>query len=213
MQDHYFNVLHQFRAGQLDPVNTNERDLRIIRAYLRTEAEVTKRLGSAGKAPSIARAVLGKVWQEPRVGFHGRNLAGRNKSDFGTKLLLVPWSEEAFKEFKRQGSVKGLRFEHVTPVDALWKQLHKIHNESKTEEEWIDVAGQYLQTHFVVAVLTKKQAFAIDRVGLKQTGFYGMPFQRYAEAAQKLKDEAAKTVEPPVVLNLDRFVHPGVLPG
>lgn len=210
MPENYIDVLNYPRAGRLDGGPSTERDLNVIRSYLRTEKEAARNLGFDRKPPSIARAVLEKIWQEPRVGFHSKELRDAKKSLWRTKLLLVPWSEEAFDLYVGQKSVAGLRLEHVTPIDAIWRELSAIDDSSADEAEWLQEAGAYLWVHYVVAVLTKEQAAAIDGAGFKKVGYPKRPFLRYAAAITAMQEHAAKNGTLAVPLDLSRFVHPGM---
>lgn len=123
---HFVNVLDYADAGKVDPHSPEDGsfdnlDLDNIRRFvqldirLRTQGKET--VGYGRTIPSIARQVLVSFWEEPRTGFHYKEIEGLRKPvDFGSKRLDVPWSEEAYLRFKRSGDVKGLLLEHVTPI-------------------------------------------------------------------------------------------------
>ncbi len=144
MPANFINVLQDERAGRLDEVPGTEHDLLNIRGYIHAERAAARTPVPGRGTPSIARSVLTKIWQEPRVGFHADELRGHNLSTWGTKLLYVPWSEAAYLRAKSQNSVARLRLEHVTPIDALWKALCNIDERSDDDEEWLRDARRYL---------------------------------------------------------------------
>ena len=112
---HFVNVLDYADAGKVDPHSPEDGsfdnlDLDNIRRFvqldirLRTQGEET--VGYGRTIPSIARQVLVSFWEEPRTGFHYKEIRGLRKPvDFGSKRLDVPCSEEAYLRFNlpRQG--------------------------------------------------------------------------------------------------------------
>jgi len=53
--------------------------------------------------------VLVSFWEEPRTGFHYKEIEGlKEPVDFGSKRLDVPWSEKAYLRFKKQGMPFGI---------------------------------------------------------------------------------------------------------
>lgn len=202
------NVLTTFAAGQLDPLGPEETDadLSAILHWLRA-SKAAAAVAPARGVPGIARLVLERYWQLPRSEFHYQNLGGRRKGVTGNKLILIPWSEEAFKVYRKSRSVSDLRTEHVTPIDAIWKKLMQLLQEVGDDDcEWKARAGDYLQQNFTLAVITREQALAIDT--FTRTGaFEGEPFRRYELAAKQIrvKRRAGSTK---VRLNVKKFVHP-----
>lgn len=103
---HFVNVLDYADAGKVDPHSPEDGsfdnlDLDNIRRFvqldirLRTQGEET--VGYGRTIPSIARQVLVSFWEEPRTGFHYKEIRGLRKPvDFGSKRLDVPCSEEAY---------------------------------------------------------------------------------------------------------------------
>lgn len=197
-------------AGVLDPISQEEtdRDLGTILTYIRAEKHALAKNPGRSR-PSIARSVLKTIWQQPRTKFHREQFSGRKGFDFGSKLLLVPWSIEALARLKSQNSVKGLVLEHVTPIDVIWKRLVELEGELENEEDWAGEAQRYLGLNFTVAVVTKEQADAIDAVGLRKEGFEGRPFYRYYQAAERIRKKAAAG-GPQISLDVTRFTHPGL---
>lgn len=202
--DHVINVLTFPHAGQLDPAGreATHHDLQVIREYISAENHARVILGER-KAPSIERAVLTTVWEKPRTAFHSKQKKLIGDFEFGSKLLLIPWSMEAYSSLHEKNSVKGLLLEHVTPLSFMWKELVKIDSESPTEDDWFVEAEGYLNNHYRLAVLTTAQAAAIDRAGHRQKGTPGNPFFRYQKAIESPRFN--------VSLDLDKFVQPGVL--
>lgn len=209
MAEGLLNVMNDPLAGVLDPISQEEtdRDLRAILAYVRAEQQALV-LNPGRARPSIARSVLTTIWQTPRTNFHREQITGRMGFAFGSKLLLVPWSMEAFDRLKSQNSVNGLILEHVTPIDAMWKRLVEL-AEVEDDEDWVSEAQHYLTKNFTVAVVTKEQAAAIDAVGLRKQGFEGKPFVRYQRAAELIRERAAEFA-PGLALDVARFMHPGL---
>lgn len=210
MSEGLLNVTTHPHAGVLDPISQEEtdRDLRTILAYIHAEKHALA-TNPGRSRPSIARSVLTTIWQQPRTKFHREQICGRKGFDFGSKLLLVPWSIEALDRLKSQNSVKGLVLEHVTPIDAIWKRLVELEGESENEEDWAGEAQRYLAVNFTVAVVTKEQADAIDAVGLRKEGFEGRPFYRYYRAAKLIRERSAAG-GPHIALDVARFTHPGL---
>lgn len=210
MTEGLLNVLECPRAGLLDEISQDEtdRDLAAILAYIRAEERALATTPGRGK-PSIARSVLMTFWQKPRTGFHRQEIEGRKGVDFRSKLLLVPWSIEAFDRCEQQKNVRGLILEHVTPIDAIWKSLLVLRAESESDAEWAGEAQAYLRANYALAVLTKEQAYAIDAVGLQTVGFKGKPFLRYHQAAERIRDNEAAG-GPSAGLDVARFTHPGL---
>lgn len=184
---------------QLDPLGAAEdlRDLETIWVYLEAQ-ERSIELRGPGGAPSVGRAVLEKVWQAPRLGFHRDEKKAGAQVNLGSKVLAVPWSKEALERYQLQGSVTGLILEHVFPIKALWAHLRNLKAEDggSTFDEWADEASEFLRRHFTLAVITREQDKAIEKVGLKETGFQKLPFQRYYEATVQIN--ALRWVEPVV---------------
>lgn len=198
-----FNVAHMPRAGQLDPATPEETRsaLMLIRQFLRLDKSVRQQLNGQS-SPPIARAVLTTLWESPRVGFHRSERRGLKGVDLRGKLLLIPWSIEAFDLLKAQGGVKNLVLEHVTPVESLWSQLGRIDEEAEDEAGWLTNAEGYLVEHYTLAVLTRTQAAAIDSLpNFKTRGWPRRPFMRYV-AAQELLPQS-------VSFDVGNFVHPG----
>lgn len=204
------NVLTYPYAGCLDVISPEEtkRDLRAILGYIRADKRAVE-LRAKHSNPSIARAVLTAIWQEPRTGFHRQETDGRKGIFyFGSKLLLVPWSLEAFERMKAQNNTEGLILEHVMPIDAIWKDLTALEATTDTGT-WALEAEAYLRTNFTLAVVTTEQARAVDAAGFRKVGIAGRPFARYFQAAQKVHKNATSKDTPP---NVEKFVHPGFDP-
>lgn len=210
MSVHLVNVVADRNAGLLDeiPQDETDQDLAAILGYIRAEQRALARNPGRGR-PSIARSVLTTIWQKPRTEFHREEVAGRIGSSFGSKLLLIPWSIEAFAKFNSQNDSTNLVLEHVTPIDALWNQLVELEKESEDDKTWAREAQAYLRTNYALAVVTRAQASAIDKVGLRKTGFKGRPFLRYQEAAC-LICKGATEGGPHVSLDVAKFVYPGL---
>lgn len=216
MSRNFINVTTHAFAGQLDRLSPAEdqADLAEIQSWLRTH-RAANRSHPKRTPPRVARVVLETYWQEPRAGFHEQNLNGRRKADFGNKYVLIPWSVEAFDQYKNTGTKRGLITEHVTPIKALWEKLGLLLDEAEeegwTDEEWTAEAKGYLETNFTLAVVTDEQARAIDTVA-KTLATEHVPFQRYKFAADHIRAlrEAGGTE---VTLDVTRFVHPGFMDG
>jgi len=215
--ENLFNVLHQPRAGQLDPRNNpahTEADLIAIRGYVSAYRNGRSAVTSA-TGPAIARPVLEKYWQYPRCGF---NAGAKQELDsgftLGGKLLLIPWSEEAFVRANAQRSTTGLILEHVTPITCLWDELIRIDEASEDDAEWQGEAGKYLQETFLLAVITADQDAILNATGWKQAGVPRPlnPFLRYEWASQQIQTASTPTglkAPAPAALDVARFVHPG----
>lgn len=189
-------ILTDQLAGRLDPLDPdgNSRDLKIIKSYIETEVQA-KRMRTGKYFPAIARGVLVAIWEKPRLEFHLEEIAGHARHNLGSKRLLIPWSHEAITRYNQDHSGLGLRLEHVTPIDALWRCLVVEYRKSSSEKDWIDFAENYLPVHYRLAVVTKEQAAQIDQVGLKTKGFPKYPFERYRIAQEKIAERrrAGKT--------------------
>jgi hypothetical protein len=118
----------------------------LIRQYLRLDKGARRLLGGQ-RSPSIARAVLTALWESPRVGFHRNEHRGLKGIDLRGKLLLIPWSIEAFDPLGAQGGVKDLVLEHVTPIEALWSELGRLDDIAADENDWLNYAEGYLAEH------------------------------------------------------------------
>ena len=182
----YLNVFKHPWTGRLDRLSNGdgERDAALIREYIRIEKQ-TKASAPRRPTPAIAREVLLKVWEAPRIGFHSQEL-GRSAArlDLRSKLLLIPWSEEAAKRFNKTRSAKGLVLEHVTPIDWMWRSLTKLDDDFQNPNsyvhptpgwgqeppKWSDWAAGYLHDHWMVTALTQEQATAIDSYGSERRG-------------------------------------------
>jgi len=115
---HFVNVLDYADAGKVDPHSPEDGsfdnlDLRHIRRFvqldIRLRTQVKKTVGYGRTIPSIARQVLVSFWEEPRTGFHYKEIEGlKEPVDFGSKRLDVPWSEKAYLRFKKQGMPFGI---------------------------------------------------------------------------------------------------------
>lgn len=206
----FVDVLREAKAGRLDESTPEDatRDLAIIWSYIQAEKHASdQRPGTT--VPAIARAVLTSVWEAPRVTFHREELQGLTGVNFRSKLLLIPWSMEAFESLRGTDEVAGLILEHVMPVDALWARLVALVEETESEEEWALEAYAYLSKNYTLAVVTRAQASAIDLHASRATGVEGRPFLRYERAGQVLRELAARG-ETTVSLDVTRFVHSGL---
>lgn len=156
-------------------------------------------------------------WEAPRIGFHAVALleAGIPKGHFSKKLLLIPWSIEAFNHWKTNLSASGLTLEHVTPLDWVWKELINLdtdpHDGSQIEQgQWELDAANYLFHHYMLAVVTDEQAGAIDRSGYKKIGILRNPFLRYALAETWMNENRGiSDIKPVPTFSTKRFVLPG----
>lgn len=114
---HFVNVLDYADAGKVDPHSPEDGsfdnlDLRHIRRFvqldIRLRTQVKKTVGYGRTIPSIARQVLVSFWEEPRTGFHYKEIEGlKEPVDFGSKRLDVPWSEKAYLRFKKKGCLSA----------------------------------------------------------------------------------------------------------
>lgn len=225
---HFVNVLDYADAGKVDPHSPEDGsfdnlDLRHIRRFvqldIRLRTQVKKTVGYGRTIPSIARQVLVSFWEEPRTGFHYKEIEGlKEPVDFGSKRLDVPWSEKAYLRFKKSDDVKGLLLEHVTPIKELWKYLIGLEENDElieSDEDWEREAGTYLQNNYRIAVVTKEQATGIDKYGGRDTNpFRNHPFCRYEKARRKAVEDVLQKENPAreaaAGLDLSRFVHPGI---
>ncbi len=211
-----FNVYETPITGRLDET-TNEQmksDVAVIRTYIRAE-KLAAAAAPERKPPSIARTVLTSIWETPRIDFHRAEKTAFRKIKFRSKLLLIPWSAEAFEHAKSTNSVTGLVLEHVTPIDAMWQELKELDLDPDEadgladDELWGMSATGYLFNHYMVAVLTKEQATAIDFIPtVRNTAFGTNPFLRYLYAQGKM-DKARTPDNPLPAFSVDRFVLPG----
>lgn len=203
----FFDVTQTWGAGRLDPLGPDEdaADLSAILSWIRA-TRIAVELDPARKPPNIARAVLTTYWQEPRSKFHEDNLNGHRKDELGNKLTLVPWSVEAFDQYRQSGSRAGLITEHVTPIQAMWEKLGSLLDSAEDDEQWMGEARIYLQVNFVIAIITQQQAGAIDTL-MKTGATEGAPFERYRRAAEHIRQlRDAGTTD--VMLDITQFVHP-----
>jgi hypothetical protein len=217
--DYFIDVAAQPIFGRIGTDASSEKmksDAALIRTYIRAEKEVAaSALGP--KSPSIARAVLTCIWEAPRIGFHADALleAGFPKGPFSNKLLLIPWSIEAFNHWKANLSVSGLTLEHVTPIDWMWQELKKLDTDPDDgslveQDQWELAAANYLFHHYMLAVVTDEQAGAIDRSGYKKTGVPLNPFLRYALAETWMNENRGiPDIKPVPTFSTKRFVLPG----
>jgi hypothetical protein len=210
--EHLVNVMEDPRAGRLDEVSQEEtgQDVSTILNYIQTEDRVVDERPDRTR-PSIARAVLTSFWEKPRIGFHRAHLRGHDHIEFGSKLLLIPWSVEAFQSMREEHSVEGLVLEHVTPIDALWKRLHDLGTPGDPvrpgDEDWPLEAESYLRRNYVLAVVTKGQDQELNAANFKTDGpdgFGKYPFLRYLRATEKNREAGRKAT-----LDVKRFVYPG----
>jgi hypothetical protein len=222
----FHNVYATPRIGRLDRTSEAEawHDVALIRTYIRAEKEVAAASGRT--PPSIARAVLTSIWETPRIGFHREvQKSFPAEAGFRNKLLWTPWSIEAADRWNETHSVKGLILEHVTPIDWMWRQLTKLHDEFEDPTSdfhpdpewggashiWEHHAAEYLINHWMVAVLTEEQSTAIDSYpGFKKTGFEPNPFERYWEAEKAMnRDRANAKAEQPPPFSTAKFIISG----
>lgn len=209
-QPAYQNVYETPRIGRLDPTSEEKawKDAALIRTYIRAEKEVAA--ASDRTPPSIARAVLTSIWETPRIRFHREaRKSFTAEAEFRNKLLWAPWSIEAAQRWNQTHSVEGLVFEHVTPIDWMWRYLTKLddafddptsafHPDPEWEgashvaaHVWEHHAAAYLDKHWAIATLTAEQAAAIDSYGLKSKGFEPNPFERYLIAEKRMDRDRA----------------------
>jgi hypothetical protein len=199
-QDCYINVYETPYYGRLDEASNEKMksDVAIIRTYIRAEKKAAMSAPNR-RPPPIARKVLTSIWEKPRIDFHRAEKKKFRKLDLRNKLLLIPWSIEAFEYAKTYYSVRGLILEHVTPIDWMWRKLKELDVDPdnsdvlKDDEMWELNATTYLFNHYMVAVLTGEQSTAIDAVrDLKRTGYEPNPFIRYRYAEKQIDIARAK---------------------
>jgi hypothetical protein len=220
-RDTFFDVCETPLIGRLDETVHADMmsDAALIRRYIRIEKEAADASAPGRKLPSIARTVLTSVWESPRIGFHRSALDSTdfNLKDFGRKLLLIPWSVEAFERWNSTHSAAGLVLEHVTPIDWMWQKLKELDIDPDEpcgltkEEDWQLHAASFLVRHYMLAVLTREQASKIDAEGLKKTGVEHNPFLRYRQAEYKMDAKRAQGSEIPA-FSTKRFIVPGPQP-
>lgn len=220
----YHDVYKNPRLGRLDPTSIEDglRDAALIRKYIRLQKQ-TKASAPGRPAPAIAREVLLKVWEAPRTAFHDEALKSfAVKPAFRKKLLWIPWSIEAAERWDETRTVAGLVLEHVTPIDWMWRHLtdwdddfedptsdvHPSPGWGQPSPVWEDWAAGYLNDVWTVAVVTQKQATAIDLHGSRTTGCNSNPFTRYRMAEQAMNEARAKG-EPVPPFSTAKFVLPG----
>ena len=196
-------------SGRLDELSDadNKRDVNAIREYIIAEENACS---AVANIPSIVRQVLINIWEKPRTRFHQNEVRESKKIGavpikFNSKLLLIPWSGEAFKSFKATRDVSGLELEHVMPLSAMWEKLKELHKECSNGKEWVTNAAGHLINNYMLAVVTKEQHQAINSVGLKSTGTEGDPFGRYRMAKKRMDEKGDG-----VAFDLDAFVMPGM---
>lgn len=212
----YYDVSDTPIIGRLDETTLAEMrsDVAIIRNYIRAEKATTT--SAPGRTlPPIAREVLTSVWESPRTGFHRDARTCFRRINFRNKLLLIPWSAEAFEHAKSTNSFTGLVLEHVTPIDAMWQKLKELDADSEesdrvlADDMWETSAASYLVNHYMLAVLTKEQATAIDAIPtLRSTGFEPNPFLRYHHAESEMEKNRTRGHSSPD-FSVKRFVIPG----
>lgn len=206
-----------FRAGHLDEISHEEtqRDLDVIRHYLEVERRVesiTRPLGEKRRSISVARAVLHSVWEVPRMEFAETERARGSDLQLRNKALLIPWSIEALELYQSTGTAAGLIQEHVLPVDEIWRELHRLYDETD-QESWFGEAQAFLNYNYTLAVLTKEQASMIDAAGFRKTGFRTRAFARYTAVMAAAAAGQIRRGIPNAPLDVARFVNPGfVLP-
>mgnify|MGYP003111545180 CR=1 FL=1 len=213
------NVFENPRIARLDPTDHTEacRDTALIRTYIRAAKEVAA--ASRRTPPSIGRTVLTSIWETPRIRFHlEAKKSFSKKAMFRTKLLWVPWSIEAQNRWNDTHDTKDLRVEHVTPIDWMWRNLIKLHDEFEDPTsayhpnfEWENEAALYLNKVWMVTVLTKEQAAAIDAIkGLRSKGFDPNPFERYRLAENEMnRVRDSGTANPPPPFSVANFIIAG----
>ncbi|KFI89600.1 hypothetical protein BISA_2327 [Bifidobacterium saguini DSM 23967] len=219
----YVDVLEYMDAGKLDGLAqsaANDADLDNIRRFVRLDAAIRRQTtgGTYDRTrPSIERQVLVSFWEKPRTGFHYEQTAGLLQPiDFGSKLLDIPWSSQAFNTFKRNNNVKGLHLEHVTPIKQLWQCLLEIEKADTTKNgtDWRREAGAYLRNNYRVAVVTEDEAKGIDRYFSRDRNPFRdaqTPFKRYEAAINKARKKKAgdRIWAATKALDTSKFVHPG----
>lgn len=201
----YQNVYDTPIIGRLDRTSEAEafRDAALIRNYIRTEKQV-RASAPDRPIPSIAREVLLKIWEAPRIGYH-REARKSFTKEFRNKLLWTPWSIEAAERWNQTHSVNGLVLEHVTPIDAMWRKLTRLDDEfenpnsdfyhdpkegGQAHHVWEQHAANYLIEFWTVAILTEEQSSAIDSYkGLKTKGYEPNPFERYLRAEKLMNKD------------------------
>lgn len=194
----YVDLNKSLPYGLLDDLNDPIRDyidLGMIRQYVRLDIKADGLMDDFYRRskPQMARTVLTSFWQEPRIGFHTAELDKLpDKIEMGSKLLLIPWSEKAYRTFKDTGRCKGLRLEHVVPIQQLWMKLIDIEKDETTEtfEDWKREAGTYLKYNYRLAVVTEDEAKGIDRYAERDKNPFApkCPFQRYQQAINKARN-------------------------
>ena len=114
---HFVNVLDYADAGKVDPHSPEDGsfdnlDLDNIRRFvqldirLRTQGEET--VGYGRTIPSIARQVLVSFWEEPRTGFHYKEIRGLRKPvDFGPRDWTSHGPKRRIFASKSQATSKG----------------------------------------------------------------------------------------------------------
>jgi len=211
----FINVLEHSRAGHLDEISPEEtrRDLEVVRRYLETELAIEhmdRPEGEKRRSLAVTRTVLTAIWESPRMEFDALERAKGCDLQLTNKALLVPWSIEAFDQYRSNGNSAGLIFEHVLPLDAIWAELQRLFTELDVQE-WFVEAERFLNYNYTVAVLTKPQADMIDAAGYRKTGFPEHAFERYAEVMRAAAKGRIKPSVPNAPLDVKRFVHPGIL--
>lgn len=231
----FIDVYQNPRLGRLDPSTPEDgiRDATLIRKYIHVQKQVQASVPGQ-PVPAIGREVLLKIWEAPRIAFNEDALSRFSKRpDLRKKLLWIPWSIEAFRQWQANKSAVGLVLEHVTPIEWMWQRLGDLDKEfldptsdihpdrewdpDRPSPTWEDWAAGHLQDWWTVAVVTRAQEKAIDSYASRTTPYQRNPAERYhvpnpferyliAQAAMDVARKGGKT-EPP--FSTARFVLPG----